>query len=91
LRARHRCAQEAEWLYGIPAGDALAHPERVLEKGERWRGVLVSGACPPVCSLLVEDGVFLLSSLFLAWVEGYAREVVWALLPSDSRSKGSGL
>jgi sugar/nucleoside kinase (ribokinase family) len=34
-------AQEAEWLFGIPAADALAHPERVLEQGS-WRGVLVS-------------------------------------------------
>ena len=37
--------QEAEWLYGIPAADALAHPERVLERGSRWQGVLVSGGC----------------------------------------------
>lgn len=36
--------QEAEWLFGIPAADALAHPERVLEQGAGWRGVLVSGA-----------------------------------------------
>ncbi len=35
--------QEAEWLFGIPAADALAHPERVLEGGNGWRGVLVSG------------------------------------------------
>ena len=36
--------QEAEWLYGISAADALAHPERVLEQCSGWRGVLVSGA-----------------------------------------------
>ncbi|EFN55549.1 hypothetical protein CHLNCDRAFT_134013 [Chlorella variabilis] len=34
--------KEAEWLYGIPAADALEHPERVLEKCGSWRGVLVS-------------------------------------------------
>ncbi|KAL4432540.1 hypothetical protein ABPG77_000477 [Micractinium sp. CCAP 211/92] len=34
--------EEVEWLYGIPAAEALAHPERVLEKGSGWRGVLVS-------------------------------------------------
>ncbi|PSC74999.1 Haloalkane dehalogenase [Micractinium conductrix] len=34
--------EEAEWLFGIPAADALAHPERVLEQGDGWRGVLVS-------------------------------------------------
>ena len=47
LPASHRFdegLQEAEWLYGIPAADALAHPERVLERGgSRWQGVLVSG------------------------------------------------
>lgn len=40
----HGVVQEAEWLFGIPAADALAHPERVLEQGGSWRGVLVSGA-----------------------------------------------
>lgn len=34
--------EEAEWLYGIPAADALEHPERVLEQGSGWKGVLVS-------------------------------------------------
>lgn len=34
--------EEAEWLFGIPPSEALAHPERVLERGQGWRGVLVS-------------------------------------------------
>lgn len=34
--------EEAEWLYGIPAADALEHPERVLEQCSSWKGVLVS-------------------------------------------------
>jgi hypothetical protein len=44
-------AQEAEWLFGIPAADALAHPERVLEQGS-WRGVLVSGGPRGLCTAL---------------------------------------
>lgn len=39
-------SQEAEWLFGIAPADALAHPERVLDQGDGWRGVLVSGAGP---------------------------------------------
>ncbi|KAI7846208.1 hypothetical protein COHA_000278 [Chlorella ohadii] len=34
--------EEAEWLFGIPPDQALAHPERVLEREQGWRGVLVS-------------------------------------------------
>jgi fructokinase len=44
LSASGSALQEAEWLYGIPAADALAHPERVLAQCSGWRGVLVSGA-----------------------------------------------
>jgi fructokinase len=34
--------EEAEWLWGVPAADALAHPERVLSLITSARGVLVS-------------------------------------------------
>jgi fructokinase len=34
--------EEAEWLFGLPAAEALAHPERVLAAAPRARGVLVS-------------------------------------------------
>jgi len=34
--------EEAEWLYGIPAADALQSPEKVLEELPRARGVLVT-------------------------------------------------
>lgn len=34
--------EEAEWLFGVPAADALAHPERVLASAPTARGVLVS-------------------------------------------------
>lgn len=34
--------EEAEWLYGIPAEEALKHPEKVLSSARHCKGVLVS-------------------------------------------------